>query len=193
MRPTLLAIALTALLTAGCTTSRVTTTERTAVEQALLSQSAEETLAHWDFRHAAGKRFAIEQEYFEGTDGKYLLAALQARLLEGGLRAAPEKGPADIAVYPRVAHAGVDESSVMIGIPEFPIAIPGVGTLAFPEMAFFKRHTQLGRNRMAVCGVYTHDGSQAFATSAVSSQKRYVRWTLLFFLSFRTTNLAKPF
>jgi hypothetical protein len=36
-------------------------------------------------------------------------------------------------------------------------------------------------------------GDLAFATEPASSQRYYTRWTILFLLSFRTTDLVEPF
>jgi hypothetical protein len=188
-----LAIALCLALPAlGCYTSRSTTTARTAVEQALLSQSAESTVA--DFQIPAelrGKSYFLVEDQFEAADGKYVIAQVHQKLLAAGLKAGGKK-TADVFVYPSVANAGIDDSKIFLGMPELPIPVPNVGTLSIPELALFKWDAQRGRNRMNAYGHHA-SGELAFQTATVSTQKYYTRWTLLFFIAFRTTDLAAPF
>lgn len=192
----------TLLLATGCMTGRTTTTNRSAIEQALLSQSAEASIEAMDFSSLAGKTYLLKKDYCSATDCEYLLGTLQRKLLRSGLAAADDEkstktaaNPAntpDLIIYPSVAHAAVDDSSLLIGFPEIPMAIPGVGAFTIPETAFFKHGTQKGCNRMVVFGKDAKTKRLAFSTEVVSSQKHYDRWVLLFVFSFRDTDLKAP-
>jgi hypothetical protein len=176
----------------GCYTSRSTTTARTAVEQALLSQSAESTLAGLEIPAALqGKSYFLVEDQFEATDGKWVVAQVHQKLLAAGLKAGGKK-TADVFVYPSVANAAIDDSRWFLGLPALPIPIPNVGAVTLPELALFKYDTQRGRNRM---NVYGHHGSGelAFQTATGSTEKYFTRWTILLFIAFRTTDLAAPF
>jgi hypothetical protein len=123
----LVCLALPAL---GCFSSRVTTTARTAVEQALLSQSAESTLAALEIpAELKGKSYFLVEDQFEATDGKWVIAQVHQKLLAAGLKAGGKK-TADLFVYPSVANAAIDDSGLFLGIPEIPVPIPNVGTIA---------------------------------------------------------------
>ncbi len=120
-----------------------------------------------------------------------MIAQVHQKLLAAGLKAGGKK-TADLFVYPSVANAAIDDNGLFLGIPEIPVPIPNVGTIAFPELALFKHEVQRGRNRM---NVYGHHGSGelAFRTETGSTEKFYSRWVVLFFIAFRTTDLAAPF
>jgi hypothetical protein len=188
-----LAIALCLALPAlGCYSTRTTTTARTAVEQALLSQSAESTLAELEIPvELRGKSYFLVEDQFEASDGKWVIAQVHQRLLAAGLKAGGKK-TADIFVYPSVGNAAIDEHRWLLGLPEVPIPIPNVGSIATPELALFKYDTQRGRNRMNVYGHHA-SGELAFQTATGSTEKYYSRWTLLLFIAFRTTDLTPPF
>ncbi len=179
------------LLSLGCASYRTTTTPRTAVEQALLSQSAESTLERLAIPELAGKSFFVSPDLFEAIDGKYVLAQINQKLLAAGGKAGGQK-TADILVYPSVANAAIDDRSIFLGIPEFPFAIPGVGAITVPELALFKLATQRGRNRMNVYGHY-NTGELAFRTETASTERSYSRWIILFLITFRSTDLVAPF
>lgn len=181
------------VILSGCSTTRTTTTTRTAVEQALLSQTAKQVVDEMDFTPLAGKSFFIKEEKFEAADGKYVLAALHEHLLESDLRMAAKEEEADVLIYPRVAAAGIDDTSSFIGLPSIPVYIPGAGGVTIPEMSLYKSHRQQGRNRMGVHGQYCANGELAISLPETAKQCYYTRWTLLFIISFRTTDLEKPF
>ncbi|NQU45335.1 hypothetical protein HQ520_18800 [bacterium] len=177
----------------GCLSKRTTTTERTAVEQALLSQAAEQTLAGFNFEALAGKSFYLVEDDVDGYDTEYILTSLKHRLLQFDLVEAAQEPDADVLLYPRLANAAIDDSDASLGIPELPLIIPGAGGLTIPELSLYKKETQRGRNRMGVYGVDRETGTLVFETPLVSKETYYKRWVLLFIFSFRTTNLEKPF
>jgi len=187
------ATAVAVALATGCVTYKTTATARTAVEQALISQSAEATLDGMDLLPLAGRMFWIVSDDFEATDAKYTLSCLRRRLLEIGARAAASKDEAELLVYPAAANAAIDESSILIGLPAIPVVVPGVGAMTTPEMPLFRRVSQKGRNRMALFVENAWDGALAHSIAPVASERFYTSWTILFLFSYKTTDLCAPF
>jgi hypothetical protein len=189
-------IAFTLLVAAaltGCATSRKTTTERTAVEQALLSQSGEATIAQLVIDGLEGTRFVVEAERFEAVDEEHLLAVLERRLIELGMIPASDVASAEIIVRPSVANAGIDDSGWFIGIPEIPFGFPGVGRVSLPEVVLLAREAQSGRNRMQVHALDAETHAPRFVSEYLASERHYNRWKFLFIFSFRRTNLEGTF
>ncbi len=181
-----------AMGTVGCVTQRSTTTERTAVEQALLSQAAEASIPQIAFSDVDGKQYFVKQDLFEATDGKYLLAVLNKHLVELGGMPADSEEEAEVLIYPAVAHAAVDDTSFLIGFPEIPLVIPGIGSVTVPELALFGYALQKGHNRMFLNVEHADDARPPSSTETVSGHKFYTRWRILFLISFRTTDLDPP-
>ena len=190
LNPLLMLLALTLC---GCAVTRVTTTETTAVEEALLSGAIEESIAQLEFDPQATNSFFIDSELYHEERAPFINNLLRRRLLQEGLHAADEAEEADLLIYPVVAYSAIDDSESLIGIPSIPIVIPGAGTLGTPELALWKTVTQLGRNRMMVYAKDRETGELEFASGMVGSQRFYKRWTILLFFGFRTTDLGKPF
>lgn len=184
-------LAVSTLLTA-CNTSVNSRTERTAVELALLSKSAERTVRGFEITGMAGKTFAIKSDEFEAVDEEWILAQIRRKLLNAGMMETAADD-ADIHIIPSVATAGIDESNFQIGIPEFVIPIPGAGAIATPEVTFLGRKKQWGRNRVGVYAVNSEDGALArdFGTSA--GEAYFSRWRVLFFIAFSRTDLGEPY
>jgi len=188
----LLVLIMTAGLVSSCS-MRSTTTDRTAIEQALLSESAVRSVAQMDFKQHEGKSFFIKEDKFEAVDGKFVMGEVRNKLLEDGLRGAAKEEDADLLVWPRSGAHGIDDSKFLLGIPSIPIPIPTVGTLETPELALFKLERQRGRDRSAIVLEDRETGALAQETGAKSAQVHYDRWVILIFIGFRTTNLGRPF
>jgi hypothetical protein len=180
-------------LTTGCTLSRKTTTSRTAVEQALLSRAAERTLEALEIPPMEGYTFTISAESFRAVDGEFILAALNEKLLKAGMLNAQEPDEAAIVVYPRVAHAAVDDSGFSFGLPSVSIPVPSVGQLRTPEISLFGIDRQVGRNRMGLHGVYQDTGQLALSVPPANGQATFTRWTIFFFFNFHTSTLQPSY
>lgn len=177
----------------GCASTRVTTTERTAVEQALLTTTANDVVMAIEPVSLQGRTFEIATDEFDGVEKNYIVSALTERMLaeDGRLPSGDER--AQVRVHPRIDYHNIDDARFMIGFPEVPIPVPGAGTFQTPEIAFFKRDAQKGRTGMKLFAVETDDNSLLFSSEPPPSMRNYTRWTLLIFFNFRTTNLDKPF
>lgn len=191
-RSTLL-VMLMGIFLSACTTSKVTTTPRSAVEMALMSESAELALLGLRGDLPTGARFYLDTSEFEAVDEEFVLSTLRLELLRQGLLAVEEREEADVIVIPRTAISAIDENSSLIGIPDLPIPVPGVGVIQTPEIALFKRAKQIGLTRLGYYGLNQGDSSLAFDAGTASGRSTYTRWTVLFMISFRTTNLSEPY
>ncbi|MBI1289767.1 hypothetical protein GC173_00790 [bacterium] len=177
---------------AGCSTSRTTTTPRTAIEQALVSQSAEWALEKFEDPNMSGKTFTFDDSQFDAVDKAFSLSALRLQLLKFGLKEA-KADEAELIARPRSAVSSIDDSSFLIGIPELPIIIPGAGSVSIPEIALLGYNKQIGMNRMGMYAAERESGSLAHDFGISASRAHYVRWRVLFFISFRHTNLEEPY
>lgn len=194
IRLTLLACVLALCFgTSGCVAGKQTTTDRTAVEVALLSHAAERTLRQMDKPEIPYKTFYLETSGLALPDKEHVTAATRLQMMKLAMQATEDKEKAEVIVYPRVLIAGIDEGSTLIGIPAFPVIIPGAGTITTPELAFFKRASQRAHNKMGIYGVNAKDSSLTFDLGTKAGSASYVRWTVLFFITFATTDLPVPY
>lgn len=187
-------VILAALLAAGCTSGRITTTTRTAVEQALLSQTTEESIGKMKFDGLSGKVF-IRKDYCTVPDSEYIIGTLQKHFLDMGLAVADDctTVSADTVVYPVVAHGGIDDTTVMIGVPSIPMTLGNLGNVTLPEIALFKYSSQTARNRMYVMAKNMKTKKLTCETETVATEKYYDRYVLFFVFSFRLSDLKAPY
>lgn len=182
----------------ACTTTTTSTTPRTAVEIALLTEAAEATIAQVDpdllYYY---ERFLIDTAEFDAYEKSYIINALRRRFLEHGMHVVNERSQADLIIYPRSGVSALDESRVFIGIPAIPLPIPSVdgagGFASTPEIALYKKDTQISRSRLGLYGIDRQSGTMAFDLGILASQRYYTRWTFFGLIGFRTTDLGPPY
>ena len=190
MTPKLAVIPAAALLFAGCAMTRTTTTEKTAVEQALMSRSALDSLAGAEIPRGSSS-FTLSDTELVSEHKEVLLSATRQSLLEAGYRVAAED--AELTVHARANYSAIDDGRAFIGIPSIPVPIPAVGTVTTPELVLFKREAQRGRNQLELYAVRNEDGSLAFSSKGDAAERGYTRWVVLFVIGWRSTDLGKPF
>lgn len=190
----LVMLGLAAGLVSSCSTSRETTTARTAVEMALLSESAERVIAKFDDPMGlAGKSFFMDLSEFKATDVEYLNSALRLRLLQMGMSEAKDKETADIVVFPRAGIHAIDDSKFLIGVPEIPVTVPGAGAISTPEIVLFRRIYQRSSSHFGAYAMDAKDSTLELDWGREWGTSFYTRWTILFLLNFRTTDLGAPY
>ena len=182
-----------AALIAGCSSSRQSTTARTAIEQALISQSAEFAMAKFADPNLEGKTFAFDDTQFEATDKGFALSALRLHLLKNGLKESPKADDAELSIRGRSAISAIDDSEFLIGFPSIPVIIPGAGTVSIPEIVLLGMKKQRGMSRMGMYAVTKSDGSLVHDFGTAADRTHYVRWRFLFIFSFRHTDLQEPY
>lgn len=190
----LICLCVFASLLNGCGTFRKTSTTRTALEQALLSQSVESALNSMQVERMEGKSFSIDPQWVQAVDEEYIFTAVNQRLLESGMKASEDSAKSDVVVYPSVAYSGTDDSSFLLGIPAIAIPLPfSSAPLTTPELALFKLDRQYGRTSLGLYGVERSSGELAFSVPMKAGEAYYKLWTILFLINFDTTNLPEPY
>src|SRR3546814_525808 len=126
-------IGLRLLGVSACTTARETSPSRTATEQLLISAAADRAANALALNIPPASQVYVADTYFEGTDSKYAIAALRARLLTLGARLVDERPQADVVVDLRSGALSIDESKTLVGVPGFDLPIPLAGPLGVPE------------------------------------------------------------
>lgn len=190
----LLALGISLVAIVGCGTFRTTVTPRTALEQALLSHSVHTTLESMNLPDLRNKTYTLDPTWVQAVDEEFILTSINEKLLESGLRAAADPAKAEITIFPRIAFMGIDDSSFLLGVPALEVPVPfSGGSFETPELALFKLARQYGRNGMGIYGIERESGELAFSVPISTSQSYHKLWTILFLISFDTSNLPPPY
>jgi hypothetical protein len=143
-------------LLAGCGTTRMTDTQRTATEQLLLSSAVDQAVSQLDFRFLTGKNVFLDPQYLENVpDRGYLISSLRQQLLACGCILQEERAKAVYVVEARSGAAGTDRHSLLIGVPQMtvPTFLPGQPSV-IPEIPLAKKTDQ---QAVAKIGVFAYN------------------------------------
>lgn len=148
----LMAAGLVAICCAGCGTTRMTDTARSATEMLLISQAIDQSINQLDFTVLAGKPVFFEEKVLDGvTDKGYLASSLRAKMLADGCLLVEDKAKSTYVVEARAGCVGTDKQSLLVGVPQMnlPTIMPGQPP-AIPEMPIVKSTDQQGVAKVLV-------------------------------------------
>lgn len=168
----------------ACSTVRQTDPPQTATEQLLVSVAVERAASQLKPAVPLDKKMFLDTQYFD-SDGvlraKYATGEVRDRLLKLGAHLVDDKKDAEVIVEMRSGAQSIDENSLLIGIPSFPIPIPFSGPLTIPEVPFFKIHHLVGVATISVTARKQGDGALVAADGPELGEARRTRVVLLLF------------
>src|SRR5262245_22338428 len=86
------------ILFPGCATTRTSDTARTAVEQLLISNAVDQSLAKVDFGPLNGHKVFIQEKYLDGVDKNYVAGTIRHRVLAAGGKLAEKPEDAELVM-----------------------------------------------------------------------------------------------
>jgi hypothetical protein len=175
-----------AWLGAGCTTVRVTPTQRSGVEQRLIVRSIERAVADLDVGPLADLPVALElyaltaDQDFARQYTRSLLEARGVRIVSG------DQASRRLRVF--ASPLAVDTAETLVGVPSVEIPVLGV---PIPEIALFKWERAQGTVDVQI---YAYDAAGRFLARLPDGHggARWNRYTILIFISFVVTDVDEP-
>lgn len=191
----------------ACSVSRITTTEYTAVEQALISSASKKAVSTLDLPEINGKKVFVKSvksqvalvstasEIKSGhyVHSEYITSLIEQELLRNGAKLAKNEANSDLIVNILIDYAAIDDSNFILGLPSVPVPVPGVGTIQTPEISLFSKHGQYARAGFTLVAIETPSKTLSFERQTKPTESHYSRWSLLLLLGWRTTDLEEPF
>lgn len=178
----LIAIPLAVLaLCGGCTETRTSNPERTAVEQLLLSTAVDRAVDEVSLNVPRGTRVFVDASRFEAYDKSYAISAFRDRVLESGARLVSLVNDAEVVVEIRSGALSTDGTKTIVGIPSFDVPIPLAGDLSVPEISLASRRQRLGVAKLAYTAYWRESGALADRTEPVQGVAGYRDWAFIGF------------
>jgi len=168
------ALALLALVHAGCGTTRSTDTTRTATEQLLVSDAIDRALQSMNLQTLSGQTvFLDESKVADVVDKNYLLSSLRQYLLANGCSLREKREEADFIVEVRAGAVGTDRSDLLFGMPSMnvpQIALVQPVNAIIPEIPIAKRKDQRGIAKIAVFAYHRQTGAPVWQSGLVHEE-----------------------
>jgi len=183
---------LTTALIAGCTSTKTTTTARTATEQLLLSTATDHALQDTGFEMFAGRKVYLDATYFDSYDPKYVLGTLRDAISRAGALLENTASNSDFIVEARSGALAIDESDTMFGIPSIGLPVPLAGTVQTPEISFYKSERQRSTAKFALLAVARDSGAHVYSTGPLDG-KSFDKHSRFLFISWRRTDVPEKY
>jgi hypothetical protein len=156
---------------AGCGTTRMTNTTRSATEQLLVSQSIDNAVSQIDFSVMKDKAVFFEEKCLDtAVDKGYLASSIRQQLLAAGCQLVEEKTKATYVVEARAGCVGTDNVSFLVGVPQMqlPTVMPGTPPM-IPELPLVKSTDQRGVAKIAVFAYNRQTGRAVWQSGSEES------------------------
>lgn len=114
-----IALALSIFL-AGCATVRESYPSRTATEQLLISNAAEDAAVQLKIKVSKNRKCFLDTTNFDGVDAKYAVSAIRQKLLEQGIALMETREAADTIIEIRAGALSIDSKGRELTIPGLP-------------------------------------------------------------------------
>jgi hypothetical protein len=181
----LAAVVVAAAALAGCGATRVTLTERSALEQLLLVRSIERAVARLDTAPLLGRRVSLELFALTRDQG-FAREYVVARLQERGVSFVADPARAEVKLKVFASALGVDRGETFLGVPPFTAPVIAVG---IPEISLFKWVRNRGHTEVQA---FVYDPrTDAFLTRVPDGvgRAKYDDVTILLVFGFTLTDL----
>ena len=167
----------------GCTTSKSTTTARSATEQLLLSTATDHALQATSLEMFTGRKVFVDATYFNSYDAKYAVGTIRDALSRTGALLADNPTNSDILLEVRSGALAIDPSETFFGVPGITLPIPLSGPVRTPDVAFYRSVKQravakfalLVRSRQSAAHVYS-SGPLVSSSYDNSFQLFFIPW-----------------
>ncbi len=177
-------------LLACCTSTKMTTTARSATEQLLLSTATDHALQKIGLEMFAGRTVFLDATYFDSYDPKYVLGSVRDALSRAGARLVDNVTNAEIVMEVRSGALVLDQTETIFGLPSLGVPIPLAGTVQTPEIAFYKSETQRSYGKFALLS-YNRQSSAHTYSSGPLDGKSFDRHARVLFVAWHRTDVPE--
>lgn len=184
-------VALLLSLAAGCGTSRFSDTQRTGLEQLLISTAIDRSLGVMDFSGLAGQAVYVEQKHLDCVDKNYLLASIRHRALQAGARLVDKPEEADLVLEVRHGGVGTDRMEAYVGAPG--ITLPSPVPISLPDLKIATRASQSGTAKLGIVVYHAKTGQAAGSGGSALARSVDSNWTILGVGPFNSGSVRQEF
>jgi hypothetical protein len=173
---------------AGCAVStKITSTQRSTVEQQLLVRSLERALATLDVQPVRGKTVAVE--FYGLTPDKDFAREFFTAWLQGqGVRIATDPKQAQLRLKVFASVLGVDQGQSFIGAPSFTVPLLG---FAVPEIPLFKDVRHSGHAEIEIYTIDDVTGEFVDKSLPAIGEAQHDDYTILLVVNFTRSDVKK--
>jgi hypothetical protein len=170
----------------GCSSVRMTMTERSILEQQLMVHGLVRAMERIDLTQFYGKRVTLDVSGLAQEELDFTAEFLRVHLGKNGIRVVSDPKDAELNLKVLAPILAVDRSETLLGTPEFTF-------LGIPVPAIVLYRKVISKS-LAEIEMYVYDAAEERMTMALpcaSGEAKYNRYTVLFIISWIDTDLEE--
>jgi len=160
----------------GCSTTRTTDTARTGMEQLLISNAVDQTMAKTVLPDLAGQKVFLEEKYLDSVDKGYIVGTMRRKLLNAGALLVDKKEDSQVTLEVCSGGVGTDNVESFLGVPG--LTVPGL-PVELPEVRLYEKKSQFGTAKLSVIAYDTPSGQMVYDGSGTLARADDSNWTVL--------------
>jgi len=150
-------------------------TARTGLEQLLISNAVDQSLAKVDFRPVAGAKVHLKTDLLDCVDKNYVLLSTRSKLLANRCTLVDKVEDADILLEIASGGVGTDRTELVVGSPEIPLGLMG----SVPKVNFYERKKAMGTAKLAIIATDTKSKQPVINSGFSLARSDHQHWSMM--------------
>jgi hypothetical protein len=160
---------------AGCASMKESDTARTGLEQLLISNAVDQSLAKIDFSPVAGAKVNLKTDLLDCVDKNYVLLSTRSKLLANKCTLVDKPDDADVVLEIASGGVGTDRTELQIGSPEIPLGLMG----SIPKVNVYERKKAMGTAKLAIIATDTKSKQPVINSGFSLARSDHQHWTMM--------------
>jgi len=168
-------VSLIAVCFLGCASMKESDTARTGLEQLLISNAVDQSLAKVDFKPVAGAKVHLKSDFLDCVDKNYILHSTKSKLLANQCTMVDKPEEADVVMEIASGGVGTDRTDLTVGSPEIPLGLMG----SIPKISVYERKKAMGTAKLAIIATDTKSKQPVINSGYSLARSDHQHWTMM--------------
>jgi hypothetical protein len=159
----------------GCASMKESDTSRTGLEQLLISNAVDQSLAKVDFRPVSGAKVHLKTDLLDCVDKNYVILSTRSKLLANRCTLVDKPDDAEVVMEIASGGVGTDRTELVVGTPEIPLGLMG----SVPKVNFYERKKAMGTAKLSILAIDAKSKQPVINSGASLARGDHQHWTML--------------
>ncbi len=159
----------------GCASMKESDTARTGLEQLLISNAVDQSLAKVDFRPVSGAKVFLKTDLLDCVDKNYVTLSMRSKLLANHCTLVDKADDAEIVMEVASGGVGTDRTEMVVGTPEIPLGLMG----SVPKVNFYERKKAMGTAKLAIIATDAKSKQPVINSGFALARSDHQHWSVM--------------
>lgn len=159
----------------GCASMKESDTARTGLEQLLISNAVDQSLAKVDFRPVSGAKVFLKTDLLDCVDKNYVMLSMRSKLLANHCTLVDKADDAEIVMEVASGGVGTDRTELVVGTPEIPLGLMG----SVPKVNFYERKKAMGTAKLAIIATDAKSKQPVINSGFALARSDHQHWSVM--------------